>query len=472
MPLSLTRVPAGLNKQYGGRPIALGLLRLRLRICIGVIASLLLGLAPLAQAQGLDQGTQREVTRLLTEKHFDQAQALLLSHEIDLADNPEFNYLLGITALKAGNTGLAQSALERVVLQNPNFAGAWLDLAIASEANGDLDGARTALETFIQRFGIPQALKSVVAGLQQRFDTAARGKRRVHGELGLDVGYASNANNGFTATSLPLTIGNNVIELPLDPSLRPRGANFAEGSFFLRGQIDQNEQLGWYFSGRERRYQTVRDADLRELTLGLSARQPQGGAWQTSYDLGLQNVALGLRRLFNEMRLSGQAEHPLGQRCSLALGGQFEGRRNAPASGIAANLYWLHTGLACQGGLLPGLQLSGLARFGLDNPADVRAGGQTQRQELLIQGSLPLDRVWLDASWQWARAADREGYSPLIDHNIRRTLNRSSWQLAMSTPLTPQVRATLSLEGQRQHSNIRLFEQTNTAIRLGLRYLF
>lgn len=442
--------------------------------CTGLIAlAAFVFLTQTASAAGLDADTQRTVNQLIELRQFQQAIALLQTHELDLADDPDFNYLLGITALKAENTGLAQSALERATLQRPSFAGAWLDLALACEANGDLDCSRQALDTFIQRFGSPPALRPVLISLQQRLRQAGRSKSHVSGELAMSLGRDSNANNGFTATSLPLTIGGTVIELPLDSNFQPRPAAFAESTLKLYGQIDGNEALGWHANVRERRYQGERDSDLGDRSLGITMHHGLSNKWQSSFDVSFQNVQLGMRRLFNETRISAQAEHSLlAQGCNVALGSELENRTGAPAEGIAANLYWLYGGLACRSGLLPGLQWTGLARLGLDQPSDERAGGQTQRQEMFLQVGLPLGRLWLESRWQWTRAADQQGYSDLIANNARRTLTRNNWQLALATPLTVHIRGDLSLERMLQHSNIALFDQSNTTIKLGLSYVF
>jgi hypothetical protein len=444
-----------------------------MRLAQFLCAAALLWAGLAAAAAELDLNTKHQVAQLIVAQRYGDALALLLPLETQLSDNPDFNYLLGLTALKAGDSSLAQSSLERVVLQKPNFAGAWLDLALACEANGDLDGANKALLAFKLRFATPPALRPVVASLQERLDNASRGKRRVHGELSLSVGHDSNANNGFAVASLPLTIGGIVVELPLDPSLRPRSASFAETALTLQGPLRDDDALNWYFSGRDRRYQGESPSNLGEYTAGLTASRPLRGDWFARLDTSAQRVQLGQRRLFDSAHIAAQIEHPISTHCSAALGSEYEKRRNAPASGIEANLAWLYSGVACQSSLLPGLQWNGLLRVGRDDPADNRAGGQTQRQELYLQAGLPLgSRFWLDGRWQWSRAADQEGYSPLIANDINRVLNRTGWQLALSSPLTPKLRATASIEDWRQRSNIPLFEQNNTTIKLGLSYLF
>ncbi len=66
-----------------------------------------------------------------------QQQGPLRSYEFikqqanNFDDNAEYDYLVGVAALEAGLNNEAILALERSVLMQPNFAGAWLDLSIA-----------------------------------------------------------------------------------------------------------------------------------------------------------------------------------------------------------------------------------------------------------------------------------------------------------------------------------------------------
>ena len=55
-------------------------------------------------------------------------------------------YPLALRALAANQPELARQALERVVSLQPHFAGAWLDLALATYRSGDAAAAVEHLE--------------------------------------------------------------------------------------------------------------------------------------------------------------------------------------------------------------------------------------------------------------------------------------------------------------------------------------
>ena len=64
-----------------------------------------------------------------------------LSQQIEANQNPDELYQLGLAALAAGQSDLARQAFERVVVLRPGFAGAWLDLALATARSGDTAAA-------------------------------------------------------------------------------------------------------------------------------------------------------------------------------------------------------------------------------------------------------------------------------------------------------------------------------------------
>ena len=72
---------------------------------------------------------------LLQRKDAAAAYKLLLPYESERAGNPEFDYLLGIAALDAGDPERAIFALERVLAVQPDNLQARAEIARASKAS-------------------------------------------------------------------------------------------------------------------------------------------------------------------------------------------------------------------------------------------------------------------------------------------------------------------------------------------------
>lgn len=86
----------------------------------------------------------RRAQQLLANGNSKQAYMDLIAAQDQLADNVEFNYLLGVAALDSGKVDEAIISFERVLAANPNNAGAKLDLARAYFAVGSFDLAESS----------------------------------------------------------------------------------------------------------------------------------------------------------------------------------------------------------------------------------------------------------------------------------------------------------------------------------------
>jgi hypothetical protein len=131
---------------------------------------------------------------------------LLSSLEAERAGQPDFDYLYGISALDSGQAQLAVFALMRVVVADPNFAGARVELARAylvlderQSAKQELEIAMTQdpppkVEKVIQRY-IAMAESSAVPEVSEPKLTHVTGYLEVTG------GWDSNANASTSDSS-------------------------------------------------------------------------------------------------------------------------------------------------------------------------------------------------------------------------------------------------------------------------------
>lgn len=406
-----------------------------------------------------------------------------LTHQITAAQDPDQLYQLGLHALAANQPELARQAFERVVTARPEFAGAWLDLALATFQSGDAVAAVEHLEYLRGQFSLPPALAAQVSAWLEQWQNiapisqpspAAEDSARWFGELHLALGHDSNANNGLSRGQITLSLPTGSTLFDLDNAYRPRSDQFALANLTLGGP---SYALG---AGRISPLLLLRSKQLAqesgfstlELQPGLAYQHPAGGqgggSWQAY--LMAQHYRLGGQPLFNSLRLSAQRHQPW-QACHANASADLEGRNHLRVPSLGGTLVGLGAGLWCR---LPGsASVSASAKLGLDHASLDRAGGSSHSAEWQLRYEQALSPTQsLQVSWQHTRTTDQTGYSPLLQDNAVRGLQRNTLSLAGRQAIAPAWEARLSLEHFVQRSNLALFEQRGSLLMLGLAYRF
>src|SRR5436190_6607238 len=156
--------------------------------CTSSFVARVLGICALASACSLafaDELTDR-AKRLLERRQAKEAYQLLLPQESARAGDPEFDYLLGIAAIDAGEPERGVFALERVLALQPNNNVARAEIARAYLAMGERDAARREFETVRGQSIPPEAKASIDRFLAA---IAAADVTRVEGYVEFGVGY-------------------------------------------------------------------------------------------------------------------------------------------------------------------------------------------------------------------------------------------------------------------------------------------
>lgn len=131
------------------------------------------------------------------------AYKLLEPKEGDYSGEIAFDYMLGITALDSGKPDRATIAFERVLMVNPNFSGARLDMARAYVAMGSDDLARNEF-TIVLSQSPPDNVKEVIQKYLAAIDERRLAKiQHLSGYLETNVAYDSNV----TAVTSDFTTG-------------------------------------------------------------------------------------------------------------------------------------------------------------------------------------------------------------------------------------------------------------------------
>lgn len=161
------------------------------------------------------------------------AYTLLLPLESQRAGDPEYDYLLGASALDAGDPERAVFALERVLALQPDNLQARAEIARAYLAMGEREAAKREFEAVKARQVPPQVRETIDRFLSA---IAAAERTRVDSYLEMAFGYDTNVNSatGTSTIAIP-AIGS--LAFALDPSLTERDdrfLNFAAGVNFTR----------------------------------------------------------------------------------------------------------------------------------------------------------------------------------------------------------------------------------------------
>ncbi|HEY0879048.1 MAG TPA: tetratricopeptide repeat protein [Zeimonas sp.] len=408
-------------------------------------------------------------------------------------------YRAGVAALDAHRYDEAREALLDAVAIDPGFAGAWLDLALATAGAGDLAQAEEFLDILEARFTLPAPLAEAVAGLRLRLGSALATPEQIpawrwNASAQAGVGYDTNANAGVALDSLTLTLPGGLLQLPLARSLQPRGDGYALAGVAVAGWRPLGaDRLDVGFSARGRRNFEEGDFDTLDLraraawTVGPwldeeSVGRRGDGPWR--FSAALQHVRLGGETLANSIDFAADRVWPA-LPCRPSAGAEVDFRTYPVARTLDASVLWLGATARC-----PGLQGAqdrsslglearvghAFARHG-EGSGLARPGGDTRHLEIGASHewywSAPHGLRTLQAQVVWERAADTDGYSPLLRDNRRRNVTRSVAGIGYSIPLAPiagnPVELLFGVQWYRQRSNLELFRLSGEIYQLSLR---
>lgn len=166
-----------------------------------------------------------EAAKLLREGKALAAYQLLQKEEAQRAGDPEFDYLLGRSALEAGEPSKATLIFERVLAVSPNHAGARLDMGRAYFALADYPRAKTEFESLLSLNPPPAAqatIRQYLAAIESRSKALQKQRLTAYTELG--IGRDSNVTVGPRSSTLFFPVfGQN---FTLAPSGQAQSASF------------------------------------------------------------------------------------------------------------------------------------------------------------------------------------------------------------------------------------------------------
>lgn len=431
------------------------------------------------------EDVMREAVALHRARRYKDAMTLLSTYESEFAGDPYFDYQFGISAIEAGEPVVAQQALERAVLVKPDFAGAWVDLALAHARLGEVETALQIVSHVEESFNVPLALREQLLGLRADL-LEVRRKSEVKtgaligartGYLQLSVGRDTNANLGLATSILSLTpIGGPPVQVEIAPSARATADAFMQ----LRGTLQQTLQFDElnkgrvYLSGQYKEFGTQTDYSLGDLAVsyGHEYTLPNANNWSLEGVVGVRGIAIGGSRLATLSSASlGLVYYRQGCRYGLRAGG--EARSYGLSGYVNSSVPTASLSVTCQRG--PS-QYGFVASVSKDTPNAQRAGGETDRYELGAHYAFQYTpRLAMLITGLVGSYRDSSGYSPLLENGATRRISRASgrveflWQIMADHP---EWALQAELEYLVDRSNLDVFNFKNTRAAVGLRYQF
>lgn len=240
-------------------------------IAVAAIISVLMSLNPSVSFAADD--TVSQASSLIRAGKAKEAYELLQPMESDRAGDPEFDYLLGISAIDSGNANRGIFALERVLAVNPNDAAARVAIARAHFMLGENESARQEFKNILDQ-SPPEDAITAINRYMSAIDRALGDTTRFGAYLEATWGHDSNINGAPTAQTVVVSFSGIPLPVTLSGTTAKKSDNFVTiggGANFnypinktisLFGSISGNNRINWS-SG-------IFETSSRDINLGLS----------------------------------------------------------------------------------------------------------------------------------------------------------------------------------------------------------
>jgi hypothetical protein len=375
-------------------------------------------------------------------------------------------YQNALRLLSEGRVEEARESLQSVIAQQPEHAGAWLDLAILLCGMGLADEAESLFGKILKRFDPPPAIQELIRQIRARGCAAPaprQGASRFLFKLGR--GHDNNVNQG---ASNPFSLGG----LPLAPEFRPRGDSFIQASLETTHNFSTYGTL-FYAQLQSRQHDHLSHYDLT-TALAVVEHPLRLGTWNSRLGLNLSAAQLGSHLYQKQSGVYVQILPPWpvlpnGWRYSFISDWSrvwYPTLEHFDAD-IARNQFTLNF----QDDDTQFMSSVGVTQdIGNAN----RPGGDKHGwiANLLVRQRLGA-RIFAEVSGarqDWH--GDKVYFAGLIDTNIKREQRTSLWRVAAVYALTPKQNLILEYKNLNNRENISLFSYRSRQVMLNWQYDF
>ncbi|TFW02470.1 tetratricopeptide repeat protein [Oxalobacteraceae bacterium OM1] len=380
-----------------------------------------------------------------------------------LADAQEQHdlYIDAMRSLSEGRQNDASEALTRMIQQEPQHAGAWLDLAIIQCELGHAAEAEQLFRTIETRFAPPPVIVEVINKLRTQ---GCKGwEPRVNMSVAIARGVDSNVNQGASNPNFTFGTGESQFTLELLPEYLPRSDHYTALSADYIRDLNANGTIG-FLQARLQQNDTLSAYNTSSLAAGVE-HPLRLGTWSARGTGVLAALGLGGRLYQRQAQLQMRLTPPLPLPSTLQFSmlGGLSRMEYATLTGYNSNTWELRGLLTYR---TSETQAQASAGYLVDRGSTLRPGGDRTGwfNNLGVRTQLPYDftgeLAWTRQTWE-----AESFYSPgLID--VKRRQETQVLRGVLSYPLSPYQTVNFELRGVRNAENISLFQYNSRQIQV------
>lgn len=362
-------------------------------------------------------------------------------------------YVEAIHSISEGRSGEATEALARLIEEQPNNAGAWLDLAILQCGLGNAQEAERLFEMIERRFSPPPGIMEIIA--LHRTQGCRRAHPRDQLTLMLARGIDSNVNQGASNPIFSIGSGSRRIEQVLAPEYLPQRdqytllsgeyvREFADGATLAFAQI------------RSRENDSLKQYNTTSVIAGIE-RPWRLDTWQGRSSAFIGGLTLGGKLYQKQIHLQGQITPPLAlpEPFKFNILGGISRLQYSTLANYNATTYETGGSLVYQNSTM---RAQALASYLVDQGSAARLGGNRHgwttgiNSTFKVAGNATGELGWTYQTWQ-----GNSIYSPELIDVIRRQ-KTNLWRAALTLPVQPSHSIRLEFRQVSNRENISLFQ--------------
>lgn len=395
------------------------------------------------------------------------ARAQQLEHECTKDVDFLFNY--GLLLSGKGLYDLAADRFEGVLMRAPNHWPARIEYAIALEGIGDRSAADALLSELEVDPGLPENIRAELQVRRRQWQAQrSDGKLLWRHSMTLLGGYDNNLLGSPRITSLSLTLPNGTLPVTLDPSSKPRAGGFTRLDWRQDARYINNDGSYWNAALAANFRFAPGQSETNFSLAGFALERISPGQHGFYAQMAMQNLNTASGDIYRLAGIgTGWDLNHQAYSCRTRVGMEMQ-YRTFPRTEILNGQY---LGALLQASCPRSGWLVRLRAGGEHAEYDIRPGGNQIRTAISVGKNTIWGKHQVFADVNLEHQQDSRGYSPLLENNLTRKINKSIYRIEY-TYLDQTIEPIVGIERLDQRANIPLYNTSTLMAYIGLRWLW